>query len=74
MVPLQNVTPQTSPRKTSPHKMLTHKRSPVTKRHPTKRHLAQNVTSTKRHQKMSPVTKRHLIVAVSAMRNSPVHS
>ncbi len=58
------------PYKTSPHKTSPHKTSPVTKRHPTKRHLAQNVTSTKRHQKTSPVTKRHLIVAVSTMRNN----
>ncbi len=61
---------KTSPHKTSPHKTSPHKRSPVTKRHPTKRHLPQNVTSTKRHQKTSPVTKCHLIVAVSTMRNN----
>ncbi len=48
------------PYKMSPHKTSPHKRSPVTKRQPTKRHLAQNITSTKRHQKTSPVTKRHL--------------
>ncbi len=61
---------KTSPHKTSPHKTSPHKRSPVIKRHPIKRHLAQNVTSTKRHQKTSPVTKRHLIVAVSTMGNN----
>jgi hypothetical protein len=61
---------KTSPHITSPHKTSPHKTSPVTKRHPTKRHLAQNVTSTKRHQKTSPVTNRHLIVPVSTMRNN----